>query len=79
MGTTEGSRLDIVTTLVEAYEAARFQIEAPDPIAAVRFMMERKQLSHRDLNRRSAAGHEWRSYSIGDGRWPSRLLFRPTS
>jgi HTH-type transcriptional regulator / antitoxin HigA len=49
MGTSEGDRLDVLATLVEAYEAAHIQIEAPDPIAAIRFMMEQKQLSRRDL------------------------------
>ena len=49
MGTPEGDRLDVLATLVEAYEAAHFQIEAPDPIAAIGFMMEQKQLSRRDL------------------------------
>jgi HTH-type transcriptional regulator/antitoxin HigA len=48
MGTPEGDRLDVLATLVGAYEAARFQIEAPDPIAAIQFMMEQKQLRRRD-------------------------------
>jgi HTH-type transcriptional regulator/antitoxin HigA len=49
MGTPEGDRLDVLATLVEAYEAAHIQIEAPDPVAAIRFMMEQKQLRRRDL------------------------------
>lgn len=49
MGTPEGDRLDVLATLVEAYETAHFQIEAPNPIAAIRFMMEQKQFSRRDL------------------------------
>ncbi len=49
MGTPEGDRLDVLATLVEAYEGAHFRIETPDPIAAIRFMMEQKQLSRRDL------------------------------
>ena len=49
MGTADGDRLDVLTTLVEAYEAARFPIEAPDPISAILFMMGQKQLSRRAL------------------------------
>jgi len=47
--TPEGDRLDVLATLVEAYEAAHVQIEAPDPISAILFMMEQKQLRRRDL------------------------------
>jgi len=48
-GTPEGDRLDVLATLVEAYEAARYPVEAPDPIAAIQFMMEQKGLQRRDL------------------------------
>lgn len=47
--TPAGDRLDVLATLVEAYEAAHFPVEAPDPISAVLFMMEQKRLSRRDL------------------------------
>jgi HTH-type transcriptional regulator / antitoxin HigA len=49
MGTSDGDRLDILVTLVEAYETAHIPIEAPDPISAIVFMMEQKQFSRRDL------------------------------
>jgi HTH-type transcriptional regulator/antitoxin HigA len=49
MGSPDGDRLDILVTLVEAYEAARISLEAPDPISAIVFMMEQKALSRRDL------------------------------
>ena len=48
-GTPAGDRLDVLATLVEAYEAAHVPVEAPDPIGAVLFMMEQKQLGRRDL------------------------------
>ncbi len=35
--TPDGDRLDVVATLVEAYEARHFPIAAPDPIAAIEF------------------------------------------
>ena len=33
--TPEGDRLDVMTTLVEAFEAKHYPIEAPDPIEAI--------------------------------------------
>jgi HTH-type transcriptional regulator/antitoxin HigA len=47
--TPEADRLDILTTLVEAYEGQHFHIPAPDPIEAIRYSMEARGLSHRDL------------------------------
>ena len=49
--TPEGDELDILATLVEAYEDKRFPIEAPDPIAAIRFRMDQMGLEARDLER----------------------------
>jgi HTH-type transcriptional regulator/antitoxin HigA len=48
-GTPEGDRLDVLTTLVEAWEERASPIEDPDPIAAILFMMEQKELTRRDL------------------------------
>jgi HTH-type transcriptional regulator/antitoxin HigA len=48
-GTSAGDRVDILVTLIEAYEAKHYAIPAPDPIAAILFMMEQKGLSRRDL------------------------------
>jgi HTH-type transcriptional regulator / antitoxin HigA len=48
-GTSAGDRLDVIVTLIEAYEAQHHPIPAPDPIAAIEFMMEQKGLSRRDL------------------------------
>ena len=47
--TAEGDRLDVLATLVEAWEAKRYAIEAPDPIEAIRFAMDQRGLSRRDL------------------------------
>ena len=38
-----------MATLIEAYEAAHFPIEVPDPIDAILFMMALKHMSGRDL------------------------------
>jgi HTH-type transcriptional regulator/antitoxin HigA len=48
-GTQEGDRLDVLVTLVEAWEARHVPIRSPDPIAAILFMMEQKGLTRRDL------------------------------
>ena len=48
-GSTEGDRFEILTTLVEAYEAKHFPIDAPDPIEAIRFRMEQGGLTVKDL------------------------------
>jgi HTH-type transcriptional regulator/antitoxin HigA len=48
-GTPSGDRVDVLVTLIEAYEAKHFPIPAPDPVAAIEFMMEQKDLRRRDL------------------------------
>ncbi len=48
-GTPDGDRVEVLSTLIEAYEAFHHPIAAPDPIAAVLFMMEQRGLSRRDL------------------------------
>lgn len=47
--TPEGDRLDVLTTLVEAYEAEHYSVPYPDPVEAIRFTMERQGLSRKDL------------------------------
>ena len=48
-GTPEGDRLDILATLVDAYENEHFPMDPPDPIAAIKFRMEQKGLNRKDL------------------------------
>ncbi|MEE2024295.1 MULTISPECIES: helix-turn-helix domain-containing protein [Alkalimonas] len=47
--TAEGEKLDVLVTLIEAYEAKHFPMELPDPVEAIKFEMERKGLSVKDL------------------------------
>jgi HTH-type transcriptional regulator/antitoxin HigA len=47
--TPEGDELEILASLIERYEDERFPIEAPTPLAAIRFRMEQQDLSPRDL------------------------------
>lgn len=48
-GTPEGDRLDVLSTLVEAYETEHHAIDAPDPIALVKFAMEQRGADRADL------------------------------
>ena len=47
--TPEGEKRDVMVTLIEAYEANYFPMELPDPVAAIKFEMERKGLTVKDL------------------------------
>lgn len=47
--TPEGDELDILVTLVEAYEAKHYTIDAPDPIVAIQHRMEAMGMERKDL------------------------------
>jgi len=47
--TPEGDRLEVLTTLVEAYEEKHYPLPKPDPIEAILYHMESRGLSRRDL------------------------------
>ncbi|MBQ0760374.1 MAG: transcriptional regulator [Zhongshania sp.] len=47
--TPEGDRLDVLVTLVEAYEREHYPIDFPDPVEAIKFRMEQQGLSVEDL------------------------------
>ena len=48
-GTPRGDRLDVLATLVDAYENEHSPMDAPDPIEAIKFRMEQQGLTRRDL------------------------------
>lgn len=48
-GTREADELDVLATLVEAWERANIPIEKPDPIDALLFRMEQMGLDRRDI------------------------------
>ena len=48
-GTPEGDRLDILATLIDAYEAEHYPMDPPDPIEAIKFRMESQGLTRKDL------------------------------
>lgn len=49
LGTPEGDELDVLVTLVDAYESKHYPIEAPDPIALIEFAMEQRGADRADL------------------------------
>jgi HTH-type transcriptional regulator / antitoxin HigA len=48
-GTAAGDELDVLATLVDAYEARRFPMDMPDPPTVVKFQMEQQGLTRKDL------------------------------
>jgi HTH-type transcriptional regulator/antitoxin HigA len=48
-GTPEGERLDVLATLVEAWERKRYPMDLPDPVEAIKFRMDQSGLTPRDL------------------------------
>jgi HTH-type transcriptional regulator/antitoxin HigA len=70
-GSAEGERLDILATLVEAYERRHFPMDLPDPIEAIRFSMEQKGLTARDLV--PMIGQINRVYEVLNGKRPLTL------
>ena len=48
-GTPAGDRLDVLVTLVQAYEAKHYPLDFPDPVEAIKFTMEQKGLTVKDL------------------------------
>jgi HTH-type transcriptional regulator/antitoxin HigA len=47
--TPQGEKLDVLVTLVEAYERKHFPMDLPDPVAAIKYAMEEKGLTAADL------------------------------
>lgn len=91
-GTAAGDRLDVLATLIDAYEAEHFPLDPPDPIDAIKFRMEQQGLTRRDLEeiigsrtRIAEVLNRKRSLSIGMIRRlherlgiPAEVLIRPT-
>jgi HTH-type transcriptional regulator/antitoxin HigA len=48
-GTPEADEMEILVTLIEAYENRHYPIAPPDPIEAIKFRMEQQGLTPRDL------------------------------
>ncbi len=44
-GTAESDKLDVLSSLIERYEAGHFPLKAPNPIETIKFHMEQACLS----------------------------------
>jgi len=47
--TPEGDQLDVLVTLVEAYERKTYPMSLPDPVEAIKFYMEQNEMTPKDL------------------------------
>jgi HTH-type transcriptional regulator / antitoxin HigA len=47
--TPEGNRLDVLATLVEAWEWKHYRFDLPDPVEAIKYHMDQNGLQPRDL------------------------------
>lgn len=60
--TPAGDELDVLVTLLESYEKKHYPIDLPDPVSAIKFFMEQKGLTVKDLE--SIIGRSNRVYEI---------------
>ncbi len=70
-GTPEGDRLDVLVTLVEAYENKHYPLDLPDPVEAIKYVMEQKGLTVKDLE--PMIGRSNRVYEILSHKRPLTL------
>jgi HTH-type transcriptional regulator / antitoxin HigA len=70
-GSAESDELDILTTLIEAYEREHFPIDLPDPIEAIRFRLEQTGKDLRALI--GIIGQRTRVYEVMRGKRPLSL------
>src|ERR1700683_769813 len=91
VGTLDGDMLDVLATLVEAYEQKHFPIDPPDPIEAIRFRLEQQGLDphalvgviggrsrvHEGMNRKRALSLEMIRRLHERFGIPAEVLIRP--
>jgi HTH-type transcriptional regulator / antitoxin HigA len=61
-GTSDGDRVDVLTTLVEAYEEMHFPVDLPDPIEAIKFRLEQQGEDKKSLV--GVIGNRTRVYEV---------------
>lgn len=67
----EGDKLDVLITLIEAYEAKHHPIDPPDPVEAILFRMEQAGLQRKDLE--PYIGHSGRVSEVLNHKRPLTL------
>lgn len=69
--TPEGDRLDVLVTLVEAFESRHFPMDLPDPVEAIKFRMDQMGLRPKDLE--PMIGRSNRVYEVLNRKRPLTL------
>ena len=69
--TPDGERLDVLSTLVEAWERKHHPIELPDPVEAIKFRMDQAGLTVKDLE--PMIGQSNRVYEVLNHKRPLTL------
>lgn len=70
-GSPEGERLDVLVTLVTAYEQKHFPLDLPDPVEAIKFVMDQRGLTAKDLE--PMIGRSNRVYEVLNHKRPLTL------
>lgn len=70
-GSLEGERLDVLVTLVSAYEQKHFPLDLPDPVEAIKFVMDQRGLTAKDLE--PMIGRSNRVYEVLNHKRPLTL------
>jgi HTH-type transcriptional regulator / antitoxin HigA len=70
-GTPEGDELDVLVSLVEAYEREHYPIDLPTPIEAIKFRLEQQGKGYRSLI--GVIGQRTRVYEVMRGARPLSL------
>jgi HTH-type transcriptional regulator / antitoxin HigA len=70
-GSAESDELDILATLIEAYEQEHYPIELPNPIEAIKFRLEQKGKNSSALI--GVIGQRTRVYEVMQGKRPLSL------
>jgi len=70
-GTADGDALDMLVTLIQAYEAKHFPMLPPDPVEAIKFVMEQRGLTVHDLT--PVFGRANRAYEVLSRKRPLSL------
>lgn len=90
-GTPDGDKIDVLATLVEAYEDMRWPVEEVDPIDAIKAHMNANGLTQKELgivlrssprasevlNRKRALTVEMIHRLFSEWRLPAEILIRP--
>jgi HTH-type transcriptional regulator/antitoxin HigA len=67
----DGEKLDVLVTLVESYERKHYPLDLPDPVEAIKFEMDQRGLTVKDLE--TVIGKANRVYEVLSRKRPLTL------